>query len=88
MAPAAHHRSTDLEPRSEGPPAAVVLWAHLPRDADAGPLVALSRGRRRARLFLGGPGWQAAGMHPHQLLPEGMDAAATEVERMVLGPAS
>jgi hypothetical protein len=69
-------------------PAVVVLWAHLPRNADAGPLVALPRGRQRVRLFLGGPGWQAAGMHPHQLLPEGMDAAATEVERTILGQAS
>lgn len=39
-------------------PSAVVLWAQLPRYADAGVLSALPRTRQQVRLFVGGPGWR------------------------------
>ena len=39
-------------------PAAVVLWAQLPRYADPGVISALPRTRQQVRLFVGGPGWR------------------------------
>lgn len=39
-------------------PAAVVLWAHLPRYADPGAVSALPRTRQQVRVFVGGPGWE------------------------------
>ncbi|WP_406601761.1 MerR family transcriptional regulator [Lentzea sokolovensis] len=39
-------------------PAAVVLWAQLPRYADPGVITALPRTRQQVRLFVGGPGWR------------------------------
>jgi MerR family transcriptional regulator, light-induced transcriptional regulator len=39
-------------------PAAVVLWAQLPRYADPGVVTALPRTRQQVRVFVGGPGWE------------------------------
>lgn len=39
-------------------PAAVVLWAQLPRYADPGVVAALPRTRQQVRVFVGGPGWE------------------------------
>jgi MerR family transcriptional regulator, light-induced transcriptional regulator len=39
-------------------PAAVVLWAQLPRYADPGVVAALPRTRQQVRVFAGGPGWE------------------------------
>ncbi|MBW4716033.1 MerR family transcriptional regulator [Saccharothrix sp. SC076] len=44
-------------------PAAVVLWAQLPRYADPGAVSALPRTRQQVRVFVGGPGW-ARGIVP------------------------
>ena len=64
-------------------PAAVVLWAHSARYADATLVTKLPRTRQRARLFLAGPGWSAA--ESQYLLAEGLGPAADEIERVVLG---
>lgn len=67
-------------------PAAVVLWAHLPRYADPAVLAALPRTRQQFRVLAGGPGWQR-GVVPHPV-ERATDpaAAATAVERAVCHP--
>lgn len=64
-------------------PAAVVLWAQSPRNADPA-LVSMPRGRQRTRVFLGGPGWRAPEVDRALALADGMGAAADDVERAVL----
>lgn len=65
-------------------PAAVVLWAQLPRHADPALVAAAPRGRQRSRVFLGGPGWHALDLDPHYALADGMGPAADDIERAVL----
>jgi DNA-binding transcriptional MerR regulator len=65
-------------------PAAVVLWAQLPRNADPALLAAAPRGRQRTRLFLAGPGWRALDVDPRHAVADGMGPAADEIERAVL----
>jgi hypothetical protein len=64
-------------------PAAVVLWAQLPRNADPA-LVAAPKGRQRTRLFLGGPGWGAVDVDPRFALPDRIALAADDIENAVL----
>jgi transposase-like protein len=65
-------------------PAAVVLWAHLPANADPALVTATPRRRQRTRLFLGGPGWQALHVDPRHALPDGIGRAADDIENAVL----
>lgn len=60
-------------------PAAVFLWAQLPRYADSRLLTELPRTRQRLRLFVGGPGWQPGKLPPHA---EPLDALSTAVDRI------
>jgi hypothetical protein len=64
-------------------PAAVVLWAQLPRNADPS-LMTVPKGRQRTRLFLGGPGWAAVDVDPRSALPDGIGPAADDIENAVL----
>jgi transposase-like protein len=64
-------------------PAAVVLWAQLPRCADPAVLSSLPRPRQQVRLFAGGPGWER-GVVPAGVERLGELAAAVDaVERAV-----
>ncbi len=65
-------------------PAAVVLWAQLPRHADPALAGSASRGRHRTRWFLGGPGWQVMDLDPRLLLADALGQAADDVEQAVL----
>lgn len=65
-------------------PAAVVLWAQLPRHADPSLATAAPRGRQRTRLFLGGPGWQAVDLDPRLVLADTLGSAADDIEQAVL----
>jgi DNA-binding transcriptional MerR regulator len=65
-------------------PAAVVLWAQLPRNADPALVAAAPKGRQRTRLFLGGPGWRALDIDQRHALADGMGPAADDIERAVL----
>ncbi|TQM82574.1 MerR-like DNA binding protein [Saccharothrix saharensis] len=64
-------------------PAAVVLWAQLPRYADPGVVTALPRTRQQVRVFVGGPGWERG------VVPQPADrittlpSAADAIERAV-----
>jgi MerR family transcriptional regulator, light-induced transcriptional regulator len=60
-------------------PAAVFLWAQLPRYADGRLLTELPRTRQRLRLFVGGPGWQPGKLPPHA---EPVDTLSTAVDRI------
>jgi MerR family transcriptional regulator, light-induced transcriptional regulator len=64
-------------------PAAVVLWAQQPHNADPA-LVAAPKVRQRTRLFLGGPGWRAVDVDPRSALPDGIGPAADDIENAVL----
>jgi transposase-like protein len=66
-------------------PAALFLWAQLPRCADPSVLSALPRTRQRVRLFVGGPGWQAVEVPGQVEHLDGLGAAADRIERAVLG---
>ncbi|WP_143261582.1 MerR family transcriptional regulator [Allokutzneria sp. NRRL B-24872] len=61
-------------------PAAVVLWAHLPRNADASVFDALPKTRQRTRLFVGGPGWAAIDLPRHV---QHLDDLSSGTERIV-----
>ncbi|MEU4741096.1 MerR family transcriptional regulator [Actinosynnema sp. NPDC023658] len=64
-------------------PAAVVLWAQLPRYADPGVVSALPRTRQLLRVFAGGPGWER-GVVPQQAERiNNLAAAADAIERAV-----
>jgi MerR family transcriptional regulator, light-induced transcriptional regulator len=64
-------------------PAAVVLWAQLPRNADPALLTCLPRVRQRTRLFVGGPGWRVLDLDPRLALPDALTPAADEIDRTV-----
>jgi MerR family transcriptional regulator, light-induced transcriptional regulator len=64
-------------------PAAVVLWAQLPRYADPGALAALPRTRQRARLFVGGPGWERGVVPSTAERIDDLGTAASAVEQAV-----
>lgn len=57
-------------------PAVVVVWAQLPAHAEPARIR-----HRRARLFLGGPGWY--GVAPEFVLADGMESAASEIVGVV-----
>ena len=59
-------------------PAAGVVWAQLPRHADPAVLGCVP-GRRRTRLFLGGPGWRGLGLDPRLALADGIGPATDDV---------
>ena len=64
-------------------PAAVVLWAQLPRYADPGVVTALPRTRQQVRVFAGGPGWERGVVpQPAERISD-LAAAADAVERSV-----
>jgi transposase-like protein len=65
-------------------PAAVVLWAQLPRNADPTLVDRLPRTRQRTRLFLAGPGWRTVDGDPRLVLPDGIGPAADGIEQAVL----
>jgi transposase-like protein len=66
-------------------PAAVVLWADVPANADPALVAAAARRRQRTRLFLGGPGWQSLDVvAPGHALPDGIGPAADAIENAVL----
>lgn len=64
-------------------PAAVVLWAQLPRNADPALLTCLPRARQRSRLFAAGPGWRVLDLDPRLALPDALTPAADEIDRAV-----
>lgn len=64
-------------------PAAVVLWAQLPRYADPGAVTALPRTRQQVRLFVGGPGWERGVVPSPAERINGLAEAADAVERAV-----
>jgi transposase-like protein len=64
-------------------PAAVVLWAQLPRYADPGALAALPRTRQRVRLFVGGPGWERGVVPSTAERIDDLGTAAAAVEQAV-----
>ncbi|HEX6345424.1 MerR family transcriptional regulator [Umezawaea sp.] len=64
-------------------PAAVVLWAQLPRYADPGALAVVPRTRQRVRLFVGGPGWERGVVPSTAERIDDLGTAATAVERAV-----
>jgi hypothetical protein len=64
-------------------PAAVVLWAQLPRYADPGALAALPRTRQRVRLFVGGPGWERGVVPSTAERIDDLGSAAEAVEQAV-----
>nr|WP_308203970.1 MerR family transcriptional regulator [Goodfellowiella coeruleoviolacea] len=64
-------------------PAAVVLWAQLPRHADPDVLDALPRTRQPARVFVGGPGWEHTTAPPSVHRITDLAEAATLVEQAV-----
>ncbi|GAA3461132.1 MerR family transcriptional regulator [Saccharothrix longispora] len=67
-------------------PAAVVVWAHLPRYADPAVIAALPRTRQQFRVLAGGPGWRRGVVpHPAERATDPA-AAATAVERAVCHP--
>ncbi|MFC5057776.1 MerR family transcriptional regulator [Saccharothrix xinjiangensis] len=64
-------------------PAAVVLWAQLPRYADPGVVVALPRTRQQVRVFVGGPGWERGVVPQPSERIDDLASAADAVERAV-----
>ncbi|XVS68356.1 MerR family transcriptional regulator [Actinosynnema sp. CA-299493] len=64
-------------------PAAVVLWAQLPRYADPGVVAALPRTRQQVRVFVGGPGWERGVVPQPAERINDLAAAADAVERAV-----
>ncbi|ROP39943.1 MerR-like DNA binding protein [Saccharothrix texasensis] len=64
-------------------PAAVVLWAQLPRYADPGVVTALPRTRQQVRVFAGGPGWERGVVPQPAERINDLAAAADAVERAV-----
>ncbi|GAA2664108.1 MULTISPECIES: MerR family transcriptional regulator [Actinosynnema] len=64
-------------------PAAVVLWAHLPRYADPGVVTALPRTRQQVRVFAGGPGWQRGVVPAPAERIDDLPVAVAAIERAV-----
>ncbi|MFB9907121.1 MerR family transcriptional regulator [Allokutzneria oryzae] len=65
-------------------PAAVVLWAHLPRNADTSVFDALPKTRQRTRLFVGGPGWAAVDLPKHVQYLDDLESGTRRIVRAVL----
>jgi hypothetical protein len=66
-------------------PAAVFLWAQLPRYAHCTLLTELPRTRQRIRLFVGGPGWQQSKLPPHAEPLDSLSAALDRISYVLLG---
>jgi DNA-binding transcriptional MerR regulator len=66
-------------------PAAVFLWAQLPRYAHCNLLTELPRTRQRIRLFVGGPGWQQSKLPPHAEPLDSLTAALDRISYVLLG---
>ncbi|ONI84053.1 MerR family transcriptional regulator [Saccharothrix sp. ALI-22-I] len=64
-------------------PAAVVLWAQLPRYADPGVVTALPRTRQQVRVFAGGPGWERGVVPQPAERINDLASAADAIERAV-----
>lgn len=64
-------------------PAAVVLWAQLPRYADPGVVDGLPRTRQQVRVFVGGPGWERGVVPQPSERVNDLASAADAVERAV-----
>ncbi|MEU4764785.1 MerR family transcriptional regulator [Actinosynnema sp. NPDC023794] len=64
-------------------PAAVVLWAQLPRYADPGVVTALPRTRQQVRVFAGGPGWERGVVPQPAERINDLATAADAIERAV-----
>jgi DNA-binding transcriptional MerR regulator len=64
-------------------PAAVVLWAQLPRYADPGVVTGLPRTRQQVRIFAGGPGWERGVVPQPAERINDLASAADAVERAV-----
>ncbi|MFE9744901.1 MerR family transcriptional regulator [Saccharothrix saharensis] len=64
-------------------PAAVVLWAQLPRYADPGVVTALPRTRQQVRVFAGGPGWERGVVPQPAERITTLPTAADAIERAV-----
>ncbi|MGW4114129.1 MerR family transcriptional regulator [Actinosynnema sp. NPDC004786] len=64
-------------------PAAVVLWAQLPRYADPGVVAGLPRTRQQVRVFVGGPGWERGVVPQPAERVNDLGSAADVVERAV-----
>jgi len=64
-------------------PAAVVLWAHLPRYADPGAVSALPRTRQQVRVFVGGPGWERGVVPAPAERIDHLSTAADAIEQAV-----
>ncbi|MEU5691269.1 MerR family transcriptional regulator [Actinosynnema sp. NPDC020468] len=64
-------------------PAAVVLWAQLPRYADPGVITSLPRTRQQVRLFVGGPGWERGVVPAPAERLSTLEGAVDAVERAV-----
>ncbi|WP_158845357.1 MerR family transcriptional regulator [Saccharothrix deserti] len=64
-------------------PAAVVLWAQLPRYADPGVVTALPRTRQQVRVFAGGPGWERGVVPQPAERINDLRTAADTIERAV-----
>ncbi|WP_367134942.1 MerR family transcriptional regulator [Saccharothrix sp. HUAS TT1] len=64
-------------------PAAVVLWAQLPRYADPGVVAALPRTRQQVRVFTGGPGWHRGIVPQPAERIDDLPSAADAIERAV-----
>jgi transposase-like protein len=64
-------------------PAAVVLWAHLPRYADPGTVSGLPRTRQQVRVFVGGPGWERGVVPSPAERIDRLAAAADAIEQAV-----
>jgi MerR family transcriptional regulator, light-induced transcriptional regulator len=66
-------------------PAAVALWAHLPRHARPGVFDHVPRTRQRVRLFACGPGWFATELPSRVEQLDDLADAAERIETLVLG---
>lgn len=66
-------------------PAAVALWAHLPRNARAGVFDHVPRTRQRVRLFACGPGWFATELPSRVEQLDDLADAVERIETLVLG---
>ncbi|MFI9007278.1 MerR family transcriptional regulator [Actinosynnema sp. NPDC053489] len=64
-------------------PAAVVLWAQLPRYADPGVVAALPRTRQQVRVFVGGPGWKRGVVPQPADRVDDLASASDAIERAV-----
>jgi hypothetical protein len=66
-------------------PAAVLLWAQLPRYADPHLLTGLPRTRQHVRLFAGGPGWHADALPRQAEVLTSLHEAAEQITQAARG---